>query len=199
MTTNVQAQFAEFNQTALQMAIGFANLSVENAERFVYLTLESAKSAIEESAEQAKALSEVRDVQELAALRAKAAESSLEKALAYSRSIYEIANEAQSKITQLLGEQFNVFNQNIVNAAETAVRNTQNSEGSVLSTSTVFSKTASSTQARTSAESGNSPIITADSIQNYQHPEANPSGKASSPDSGNPSGKVGSSGSGKRK
>ena len=185
MTTNVQAQFAEFNQTALQVAIGFANLSVENAERFVYLNLESAKSAIEESAEQAKALSEVRDVQELAALRAKAAESSLEKALAYSRSIYEIANEAQNRITQLLGEQFNVFNQNIVNATETVVRNTQNGVGSVFNnlssvvsagSSSVSAGTASSTQARTFAE--NSPIITPDSIPNVQPPVSNPSGKA---------------------
>ena len=197
--TNVQAQFAEFNQTALQVAIGFANLSVENAERFVYLNLESAKSAIEESAEQAKALSEVRDVQELAALRARAAESSLEKALAYSRSIYEIANEAQNKMTQLLGEQFNIFNQNIVNAAETAVRNTQNGVGSVFNnlssvvsggSSAVSAGTASSTQARTFADSGKSPIITPDSIPNGQPSSSNPSGKA---------GSSGSSSSGKRK
>ncbi|MBA2689665.1 MAG: phasin family protein, partial [Burkholderiales bacterium] len=53
--TNVQTQIAEFHQSALQAAIGFANLSVENAERLVNLNLESAKSAIEESVAQTKA------------------------------------------------------------------------------------------------------------------------------------------------
>ena len=174
--TNVQTQFAEFNQTALQVAIGFANLSVENAERLVYLNLESAKSAIEESAEQAKALSEVRDVQELAALRAKAAESSLEKVLAYSRSIYELANEAQNKVTQLLGEQFNIINQNFLNAAEDAVRNTQNGVGSAFGAMTQ------------SQQPSNSNIVIADSVKN-------PQGSSSSSSSG----KAGGGSSGKRK
>ncbi|MES2356658.1 MAG: phasin family protein [Pseudomonadota bacterium] len=120
--TNVQAQLAEFNQSAIQAAIHFTNLSVENVERLVYLNLESARSVIEESAEQAKALAEVKDVQELAALRAKAAEASFEKALAYSRSLYDLANETQAKIVQLMEEQFNVFNQNVVSAVETASR-----------------------------------------------------------------------------
>jgi phasin family protein len=120
--TNVQAQIAEFNQAALQAAINFANLSIENAEHLIYLNLESAKSAIEESAEQAKALTEVKDIQELAAVRAKAAETSFEKSLAYYRSLYELANDAQAKVAQLLEEQFNTFNQNVVTAVETAAR-----------------------------------------------------------------------------
>jgi phasin family protein len=120
--TNVQTQIAELNQSAFQAFVSLANLSVENAERFIYMTLESAKSTIEESAEQAKALAEVKDVQELAALRAKAAEASLEKALAYSRGLYELANETQAKVVEMVEEQFNMFNQNVVAVVENVAR-----------------------------------------------------------------------------
>lgn len=119
---DVQAQFAEFNQSALRAVVGFAQLSVENTERIVNLNLESAKVALEESAQHARALVEVKDPQELAALRAKATEASLEKALTYSRNLYELANQTQAKVVQLLEAQFNVFNENMVSVVENAAR-----------------------------------------------------------------------------
>ena len=121
--TNVQTQIAEFNQSALQAAISFFNLSVQNVERIVNLNLESAKTAMEGSVEHAKALTEVKDVQELATLRTRATEASTEKALAYSRSLYELANQAQAQVAQLVEQQFNTFNQKVVSVVETAARN----------------------------------------------------------------------------
>lgn len=121
--SSVPSQIAEFNQSVLQAAINFANLSVENAERLVHLQIESAKSAIEESAEHAKALTNVKDVQELAALRAKLTETSIEKAVSFSRSLYDLANEAQGKVSQLVEEQLTAFNENMVSAVENAAKN----------------------------------------------------------------------------
>lgn len=120
--TNVQAQIAEFNQSALRAAIGFAQLSVENAEHLVNLNLDSAKSALEESVAQAKAVATAKDAQQLTALRAQATEASFEKALAYSRSLYELTHQAQAKVVQFAQEQFNAFNRNLIAAMETAER-----------------------------------------------------------------------------
>jgi phasin family protein len=120
--SSVPSQIAEFNQSVLQAAINFAHLSVENAERLVHLQLDSAKAAIEDSAEHAKALTEVKDVQELASLRAKLAETTIEKALSYSRSLYDLANEAQGKVSQLVEEQLTVFSENMVTAVENAAK-----------------------------------------------------------------------------
>ena len=117
---DVQAQITEFNQSVLQATVKFAQLSVENAERLVQLQIESAKSAIEESAEHAKALSEVKDVQEFTVLRTKLAESSLDKAIGYSRSLYDLASDVQGKVSQLVEEQLTAFNQNVVAAVEKA-------------------------------------------------------------------------------
>ena len=119
---NVQEQITEFNQSVLQAAINFAQLSVENAERLVQLQIESAKSAIEDSAEHAKALSEVKDVQEFTALRTKLAESSFDKVVGYSRSLYDLASDAQGKVSQLVEEQLTTFNQNVVSVVESAAQ-----------------------------------------------------------------------------
>lgn len=121
--TNVQAQIVDFNQSFFKAAATLAQLSVENAERLVQLHIQSAKAAIEDSAEHGKALSEAKDVQELSALRSKLTETSIEKALGFSRSLYDLAQDAQSKVSQLVEEQMSTFNQNMVSAVETAAKN----------------------------------------------------------------------------
>ena len=120
--TNVQSQIADFNQSFFKAAASFAQLSVENAERLVQLHIQSAKTALEDSAEHSKALSEARDVQELTALRSKLTETSIEKAMGFSRSLYDLAQDAQNRVSQLVEEQLSAFNQNMVAAVENVAK-----------------------------------------------------------------------------
>ncbi|HSS46184.1 MAG TPA: phasin family protein [Burkholderiales bacterium] len=111
-------QFPELNKSSLENALRFARITMESAERLVKLQLETAKQAIEENAKNTKALSEVKDLQEVVALRTKLAEAGVEKALSYSRNVYEVASQAQAELTKLFEESLSAYTKDLVSAIE---------------------------------------------------------------------------------
>jgi phasin family protein len=120
--TTLQEQFSALNERALQSALEFASISIENTERLVGFQIESAKASLEESAEHVRALTTVRDTQDLVTLRTKLVEASVERATDYVRTVYELAVEAQSRVSELVEAQVAAFNEGLVNAAETAAQ-----------------------------------------------------------------------------
>lgn len=120
---NPAEQISDLNQTSIETALRFAKISLDSAERLVRLQLDAAKEALEENAKNAKTLSGVKDVQDVVALRSKLAESSVEKALSYSRSVYEVASQTQSELSQLLEEGLSSFNKSVVTSVDKASKN----------------------------------------------------------------------------
>jgi phasin family protein len=106
---NATEQFAEFNKTNVAQATKFAALSLENAEKLVKFNLAATKAAIAQSVEGAQAVSTVKDVQDLLALRTKLAEAQVQHAMGYSRHLYEIATEAQAGYSAFAEEVFAVY------------------------------------------------------------------------------------------
>jgi phasin family protein len=98
---NATEQFAAFNQANVSNAIKLASLSIENAEKLVQLNINAAKLAIAQAVEGAQAAANVKDVQELLALRAKLAEVGVQSATGYSRTLYELSSEAQAGYSAL--------------------------------------------------------------------------------------------------
>ncbi|HWN30473.1 MAG TPA: phasin family protein [Burkholderiales bacterium] len=111
-------QFPELNKNNIDNALRIAKTTMESTERLIKLQLEAAKLAIEENAKNAKALSEVQDLQEVMALRAKLAGSSVENALSYSRKVYEVAAQAQAELAELFEEGLSAYTENLVNVVE---------------------------------------------------------------------------------
>ena len=101
---NPTEQFAEINKASVANATRLAALSIENAEKLFKLNLTAAKAAFQQGVEGAQAAASVRDVQELMALRAKIAESGVQTALSYSRTLYDLASEAQSEYSSMAEE-----------------------------------------------------------------------------------------------
>jgi phasin family protein len=97
-------QFADFNKVNVAQATKLAALAMENAEKFVTLNMNAAKIVLAKGVEGATAAVAVKDVQDLLALRAKYAESGVETATAYTRSLYEISSQAQAQFTALAEE-----------------------------------------------------------------------------------------------
>ena len=110
--------YPELNKNTLGNALRFAKITMESAERLVKLQLEAAKQAVEENARNAKSLSQAKDLQDVAALRSKLAESGVEKALNFSRSVYEVASQAQAELTKLFEESLSAYTKDLVNAIE---------------------------------------------------------------------------------
>jgi phasin family protein len=122
MFYNPTEQFAEINKASVDNALRFAQIVVDHTERLINVQLGASKSALEEGVKNAKAVSETKDVHEVVALRAKLAEGGVEKAMSYSRSVYDAAAETQAELTKLVEEALSSFTKGIVSLVDTAAK-----------------------------------------------------------------------------
>jgi phasin family protein len=120
---NPTEQFAEFNKSALDFVNRFSQLARENTESLIKVQLEASKAALEDGAKNAKAASEIKDVQEFVAIRTKLAETETAKALSYSRSVYEVATKAQSDFSKLVEEAIAAYTKGLASFADRAAQN----------------------------------------------------------------------------
>jgi len=93
---NPTEQFADLNKSNVERATRLAAIALENTQKLVNLNLATARDAWAQSVESVQAVSTVKDVQDLFALRTKLAESGVQHALAYSRNLYDLASQAQA-------------------------------------------------------------------------------------------------------
>lgn len=114
-------QFLQFGKSSLEAALSLANITLQSTERLVGLQLKTAKEALDESIKNAKALSDVKNPQELMNLQS-TAQPNLEKAVAYSRSLYEVAAETQTQISKVLEERMSKVSSDFVAAMDKAVK-----------------------------------------------------------------------------
>ena len=113
-------QFAELSKANVAQATKLAALAFENAEKLVKLNLDAAKVALAQGVESASAAASVKDVQELFALRTKYAETGVQAALGYSRSLYDVASEAQAQYSQLAEETWTAYTKGVAAWVEKA-------------------------------------------------------------------------------
>ncbi len=95
-------QFSAANKASVDALHTIAIAHLAAFERLSTLSLTTAKAAFEDTVNQAKALLSVKDAREFVNLTAATAQPRLERAIAYSHSVYELATQAQAEITKLL-------------------------------------------------------------------------------------------------
>ncbi len=115
-------QVTHFNKSALEAMMGVAKLSFDTTERVFGLSLEIGKESLAEASKNAKALADVKDAHALMDLRTKATEASVEKALDYSRTMYEVAANTQSQLSAMFEQHTSELNKNFATAVENAVK-----------------------------------------------------------------------------
>src|SRR3970282_2926133 len=115
-------QLIALNKANLEVAMRFASVAIEGAERMLDLQLKAAKTAFADSIENAKAFAAVKDLQEFAALKDNVAQPSIEKATAYAKSVYDVATATQAEVGKLVEEQFSDFNKQVVTALDKLVK-----------------------------------------------------------------------------
>jgi phasin family protein len=101
---NATEQFADIGKVNYANVVRLASLSLENTEKIVKLNLTAARAALVQGVESAQAVASVKDVQELVALRAKFTEAGVQAATGYSKTLYELAAEAQAEYTAFAEE-----------------------------------------------------------------------------------------------
>ena len=115
-------QFAAANKAAVESLLSVANTALASAQRIANLNLETARSVVADSVSGAKALMGAKDVQEALTIQASLAQPSVEKAVAYGKSVYEISTEAQEELSKVVEAQFGEFQKNVAELLEKAAK-----------------------------------------------------------------------------
>lgn len=115
-------QLISANKASVETLATFANATFAGVERLAALNLNTARAMLEDSVASTRALLAVKDVQDLVALQSNLVQPGLEKAAAYSRSIYDIASETQGVLSQVVDAQVSDLTKNASLAFEQAVK-----------------------------------------------------------------------------
>jgi phasin family protein len=87
-------QIVAAQKSNMETLFGLTQKAFEGVEKIVELNVQAGKTALNESANNSQALLSVKDAQELMALQASLMQPLAEKAVAYSRHLYDIASGA---------------------------------------------------------------------------------------------------------
>jgi phasin family protein len=115
-------QVAAWNKANLDLAVRFAGIALEGAERMLEVQLKAAKSAFADGVQQVKTLAEVKDPQEFAALKNTLVQPTFEKATSYIKSVYDVTTATQSELTKLVEEQVAELNKQVVGTMDRMVK-----------------------------------------------------------------------------
>jgi phasin family protein len=113
---------SDLSRVTVEAAAKVAKISMDNAERTMAVQLEYAKGAISQATINARALSQVKDVQALLALPTRIAENTLENMMGYGRSLYEVAATTQAEYSRLAEERMALFQQAITETVDEAAK-----------------------------------------------------------------------------
>ena len=111
---------AAAGKAQLDATVRFATIAAEGAEKLLDLHLSNAKLTFNEAVKSAKALTELKDVSEVASWAGTSFQPSLDKATAYAKRFYDVATATQQEISVLLEEQVAEFNKNVSVALDAA-------------------------------------------------------------------------------
>ena len=92
-------------------------------EKFASLNANAVKSVFEDSIANARALAGAKDVQELVNLQSTFAQPAIEKAIAYSKSVYEVATQNNTEFTKASERRVTEWNENFVSLLDKAAKN----------------------------------------------------------------------------
>jgi len=120
---NTPEQFAEANKASVDAMLTLANTALASAERIAALNLNTARSMLEDGVANAKAMLGAKDAKEFLSVQASLAQPGLEKAVAYTRSVYEISAQSKEEISKLLETQFSDFQKTVMSLLEKATKN----------------------------------------------------------------------------
>ncbi len=115
-------QFTSANKAKVEALLHLANTAFASAECIAALNLNTARSLLEETVANAKSLLSAKDMQELMNMQASLAQPTVEKAVAYSRNVYQIASQTQEEIGKIFEVQFAEINRNVTSALDKAVK-----------------------------------------------------------------------------
>lgn len=114
----VPEQITAAGKAHVEALLTLANTAFASAERFAALNLSVARTALEDAVANTKTLLEVKTPEALTKLQSDLAKPSMDKAVEYSRNVYEIANQTQEELSKVFEAQIAELNKNVAAAVD---------------------------------------------------------------------------------
>ena len=107
----------------VETLFGLTHKAFEGVEKLVELNLQAAKLVMTEAADTTRVALGVKDAQELMALQQALMQPAAEKAVAYSRNVYEIATTTNEEFVRVAETQFADLQKSFTSAVDSMVKN----------------------------------------------------------------------------
>jgi len=115
-------QFVAANKANVEAVLSLTNNAYARAERLAALNLNTARAVLEDAVATARTVLSAKNPQDLAGLQASLGQPMVDKAVAYARSVYELAVEGQQEVAKLFEAQVAELNKNVAAALEEAAK-----------------------------------------------------------------------------
>ena len=119
-------------KTNLEAIIELTTNQAVVVEKIANLQAAAIKSAFEDTIANVRALAGVNDVQEFVKLQGSFAQPAYEKAMAYSKGMYEVATQANANFVKLAERRVAAWNEGVVSFLDQALRNIPGASETVL-------------------------------------------------------------------
>ena len=116
-------QIAATNKASIESILSLATNQFAAFERLANLNANAIKTIFEDSLANTRALSSAKDVQEFVNLQSSFAQPAFEKAIAYSKSVYEVATQNNTEFTKATERRVTEWNENFVSLLDKAAKN----------------------------------------------------------------------------
>jgi phasin family protein len=116
-------QFQAANKANVEAVLSLAATQFAAMEKLATLNASAIRAAFEDSLANTRALLGAKDVQEFVNLQSTLAQPAIEKAIAYSKSAYEVATEANGELSKMAEKRIAEWNENFVSMLDKATKN----------------------------------------------------------------------------
>lgn len=116
-------QIQATNKANVEAILAVANAQFAALEKLANLNASTVRSAFEDSIANTRALLGAKDVQEFVSLQNAFAQPAVEKAIAYSKSAYEIATTTNAELTKVAEKRVGEWNENFVSLLDKVSKN----------------------------------------------------------------------------
>src|SRR5260370_5722577 len=107
----------------VETLLAVANAQFAAFEKLANINAGAVKSAFEDSIANTRALLGAKDVQEFVTLQSAFAQPAIEKAIAYSKSVYEVTTEANAELSKVAERRVAEWNENFVTLLDKVSKN----------------------------------------------------------------------------
>jgi phasin family protein len=122
MTIINNEQLAAANKATVDSLLAVANTALASAERIAALNLDTARSALSDTASGVQSVMGAKDPQAALAAQSALAQPAVEKAVAYGRSVVEITTQTQQELAKMVEAQFGAFQQSMAGMIDLAAK-----------------------------------------------------------------------------